>query len=80
MSHKYVVTDVDDDKDYVFYDFSKLDSEKHENRLITDGLKEAKNKYYELLAEQKKHRLVLTKVYPDYKTGELKTDLIESNV
>lgn len=80
MSHKYVVTNVDTDEEYCFYDVSKFDTDGRSIKLVNDGLKEATAKYAELHSRDKFHKLILTKVYPDYHTGEIKTDLIQSNV
>lgn len=80
MSHKYVVTNVDTDEEYCFYDVSKFDTDGRNIKLVNDGLKEATAKYTELHSRNESHKLILTKMYPDYHTGKIKTDLIQSNV
>lgn len=80
MSCKYIVSNFDTNKDYSFYDFSKFSSDNQSVKLIEDGLKHAKEKYDELLTINNKYRLALVKVHPNYHTGEIETDLIESNI
>lgn len=80
MACKYVVTDVTNNQDYVFHDLVKINDNDRTVKLLRDGLKEAKEKYNELLSNEKKLKLILTKVYPDYKNGTLITDLILSNI
>ena len=80
MSCKYVVSNLNTNKDYIFYDFSKFSSDNQSVKLIEDGLKNAKNKYDELLTMNNKYKLIITKVHPNYHTGKIETDLIQSNI
>ena len=70
--HKCVVTNIDKNEEYTFYDISDK-----EGKVKDSCIDQAKRKYNEL-----KHgsKVIITHVYPDYKHSMIKTDLIESNI
>lgn len=70
--HKVIVTNIHTNKEYTFYDICDKDGKVKES-----ALDQAKRKYNELRHDTK---LTITHVYPDYKHGMVKTDLIECNV
>lgn len=76
---KYVVTDIDLDKEFVFYDQYKTKADGSTCKAI-DGLELAREKYKELKQHNKEHKLTITRLYPNYHMNTVITDLIESNV
>lgn len=80
MNCKYIVEDINTNSKYEFYDLSKFDTDGKTSRLIKNGAKDAKAKYDELLAEHKSHKIVCLKMYPNYHTNEIQTELILTNV
>lgn len=80
MTCKYIVEDLNTNEKFEFYTVSKIDTSSNESKIITDGLKEGRTKYNELIKEYKTHKIVFVKLYPNYRNGEIKTEIIATNV
>lgn len=80
MTCKYIVEDLNTNTKYEFYTVSKFDTDYKVTRVVKDGLKEGEAKYKELIAENKSHKIIFIKVYPDYKSGQIETKVINTNV
>jgi len=70
--HKIVVTNINTNEEHVFYDICNPNGTVKES-----ALDQARKKYNEL---RHKNKVTITHVYPDYKHGLIKSDLIECNV
>lgn len=80
MTCKYIVEDLNTNKKFEFYTVSKIDTNSNTVKTIIDGLKEGKTKYDELIKEYKTHKIVFIKLYPNYRNGEMETEIIATNV
>lgn len=79
MTAQFIVHDITDDVKYTFCNKYKIDADGRGVKQIADGRKEANHKYNEIVYDTK-HKCALIHIYPNYKSGETLTQLLQSNI